>query len=442
MPNALFIDLSGQTGGGGGAGTVTSVQVSGGTTGLTATGGPIVASGTITLGGTLAVTNGGTGATTDTGARTNLGLGTIATQAANNVAITGGTVLGLNQLTVTSATAAITLNSAGQTFQVTGNQVNLRVGPSGNGTIDSTKTTTGSHLTLTDIAGGTGDYGIQVLRTQSAGYSPLMHLRKTISASGNVGTTDSVAIEVRLAGNTNNYVSKLSYLATNVGTHETAWGVTAIRANVEKELFRVGAGTNGIFIGSDTTGTSTRVGIAYNGSSGYGLILPSAQGSSGQTLQNDGSGNLSWVTPSGSVPKEVIAKVKTARESVTSSTTLQDDDHFVFAVSANKTYAIRATLNGSSANSSTGFKWAFTVPSGASGRATLNLEGNTIGLDVDVTVGAGSTLLISQSNHLTMTGYITVGSTSGNVVFRWAQNASNASPAYIERGCTMILTEV
>ena len=44
-----------------GAGTVTSVQVSGGTTGLTTTGGPITAAGTITLTGTLFTTNGGTG---------------------------------------------------------------------------------------------------------------------------------------------------------------------------------------------------------------------------------------------------------------------------------------------------------------------------------------------------------------------------------------------
>jgi len=442
MPNALFIDLSGQTGGGGGTGTVTSVDVSGGTTGLTATGGPITASGTITLGGTLALANGGTGATTDTGARANLGLGTIATQAANSVAITGGTVLGLNRLTVTAATAAITLNSAGQTFQVTGNQVNLRVGTSGNGTIDSTKTTTGSHLILIDSAGGTGDYGIQILRTQSAGYSPLMHLRKTISASGNVDTTDSVAIEVRLAGNTNNYLSKLRYLATNVGTHETAWGITAIRANVEKELFRVGAGTNGVFIGSDTTSTTTRVGIAYNGSSGYGLVLPSAQGSSGQTLQNDGSGNLSWVTPSGSTPKEVIAKVKTARETVTSSTTLQDDDHFVFAVSANKTYAIQAMLFGSSAQPSGGFKWAFTVPSGASGRASVIRDGTSFGTDVDITVGSGVSAPFSTTSIILLTGYITISSTAGNVTFQWAQNASLGTGTYLERGCTMKLTEV
>jgi hypothetical protein len=50
-----------------GTGTVTSVQVGGGTTGLTYSGGPITTSGTITTAGTLAVANGGTGGTTSTG---------------------------------------------------------------------------------------------------------------------------------------------------------------------------------------------------------------------------------------------------------------------------------------------------------------------------------------------------------------------------------------
>lgn len=48
-------------GAGSGAGTVTSVAFSGGTTGLTVTGSPITTSGTITLAGTLIAANGGTG---------------------------------------------------------------------------------------------------------------------------------------------------------------------------------------------------------------------------------------------------------------------------------------------------------------------------------------------------------------------------------------------
>ena len=50
-----------------GSGSVTSVAVSGGTTGLTTSGGPITSAGTITIAGTLAVANGGTGVTTSTG---------------------------------------------------------------------------------------------------------------------------------------------------------------------------------------------------------------------------------------------------------------------------------------------------------------------------------------------------------------------------------------
>lgn len=76
-------------------GTVTSVALSGGTTGLTVTGSPITTSGTITLAGTLALANGGTGATTAAAARTNLGLGTVATQNSNGVAITGGSITNL-----------------------------------------------------------------------------------------------------------------------------------------------------------------------------------------------------------------------------------------------------------------------------------------------------------------------------------------------------------
>jgi len=49
-------------------GTVTSVSASGGTTGLSFTGSPITTSGTLTLGGTLAVSNGGTGVVSSSGA--------------------------------------------------------------------------------------------------------------------------------------------------------------------------------------------------------------------------------------------------------------------------------------------------------------------------------------------------------------------------------------
>jgi hypothetical protein len=86
---------------------VTSVDVAGGTTGLTFSGGPVTSSGTITMAGTLAITNGGTGASSQSGARTALGLGTMATQDANNVSITGGSIGASVLVNLTNSTGTI-----------------------------------------------------------------------------------------------------------------------------------------------------------------------------------------------------------------------------------------------------------------------------------------------------------------------------------------------
>jgi hypothetical protein len=67
----------------------------------------------LTLTTALAIAQGGTGATTDSGARTNLGLGTMATQAASAVAITGGTITGITDLAIADGgTAASTAANA------------------------------------------------------------------------------------------------------------------------------------------------------------------------------------------------------------------------------------------------------------------------------------------------------------------------------------------
>jgi hypothetical protein len=90
--------------GGVGSGTVTSVDLSGGTTGLSVTGGPITSSGTMTLDGTLAVAHGGTGASDAASARGNLG----AAASGANTDITS-----LRQSTTVDETGSIAVNGIG-----------------------------------------------------------------------------------------------------------------------------------------------------------------------------------------------------------------------------------------------------------------------------------------------------------------------------------------
>ena len=160
-----------------GTGTVTSVDVSGGTTGLTFSGGPITAAGVITMAGVLDVANGGTGTTSLTGYIKGSGVAPFSASATIPTTDLAGTISNL-QL----ANSSITINgntvALGGSTTVTANTTNALtigtglVGTSYNGstavtiTIDSTvatltgsqtitnKTISGSNNTLSNIGNG------------------------------------------------------------------------------------------------------------------------------------------------------------------------------------------------------------------------------------------------------------------------------------------------
>lgn len=97
-----LLNKANQGGGGGGSGTVTSVSVSGGSTGMSFSGNPVTTSGTITMSGTLDVDNGGTGATTAAGARANLGAGTV-TSVDTGTGLAGGPITAAGTITFSNA---------------------------------------------------------------------------------------------------------------------------------------------------------------------------------------------------------------------------------------------------------------------------------------------------------------------------------------------------
>jgi len=137
------IDTSG--GGGGGSG-VSSISFD--STGLTPN---TVSTGAIVVGGQLNIANGGTGASTASGARTALGLGTIATQDSDSVSITGGTITGIDPLDIDEGGTGASTASGARTA--------LGLGTIATQDSDSVSITGGSIANITDLAiadGGTG----------------------------------------------------------------------------------------------------------------------------------------------------------------------------------------------------------------------------------------------------------------------------------------------
>ena len=130
-------------------GTVTSVAASGGATGLTFTGSPITTSGTLTLGGTLAVASGGTGQTSYTDGQLLIGNSTGNT-------LTKATLIAGTNISITNGAGSITIASTAGTGTVTSVSVVSANGFAG--TVATATTTPAITLstTVTGIVKGNG----------------------------------------------------------------------------------------------------------------------------------------------------------------------------------------------------------------------------------------------------------------------------------------------
>ena len=271
----------------GGSGTVTSVAVSGGTTGLTISGSPVTTTGTMTIGGTLALANGGTGATTDTGARSNLGLGSIATQSAASVAITGGTVTGttVSKVTITEPATAATLTIAnGKTFTandtVTVDTGGLVLGNSGGLTAAASKVLTVSNsLTLAGTDSTTMTFpttSATIARTDAANTFTGHQTIEGVTSTGATGTgkfvfdgTPTLVTPV-LGVATATSINKLTLTAPATAATLTIADGKTLTANNSLTLSGTDASTLNIGTGG-TLGTA-----AYTAATAYSPVAGSA----------------------------------------------------------------------------------------------------------------------------------------------------------------------
>jgi hypothetical protein len=116
-------------------------------------GGNLTVNGTTTLATPLPVASGGTGATTSEASRAALGLGTLSTQAANNVAITGGSITGITDLAVADGGTGSSTLTANAVLLGNGTNALQTIAPSTSGNV---LTSNGTTWTSATPAGGIG----------------------------------------------------------------------------------------------------------------------------------------------------------------------------------------------------------------------------------------------------------------------------------------------
>ena len=369
------------------SGTVTSVDVSGGSTGVTFSGGPITTSGTITMAGTLAVANGGTGATsTPTNGQLLIGNGSNYTPAN----LTAGT-----NITITNGSGTITISATGGSGSVT--SVDGSGGSTGLTLTGGPITTSGTLTlggTLAVASGGTGS--------------------TTLDGAGIVTKTGAQTIsgQKTFTSLTNQFLG-LTYATSDGSTSNAYLGENSAYATV--------AGVNGVVLGSGTT---------YPG---FGRVVVDTNGIRPFTDNTYSCGNLTWRW-SNVVTYDLIVSNKITSGTWNGSTigigyggtgvtsTPSNGQLLIGNGSGYSLSTLTAGTNISISNSSggitissTGGSGTVTSVSGSGGSTGLTLTGGPITTSGTLTLG-GTLAVANGGTGLTSTpsnGQIDIGNGSG-----------------------------
>jgi len=376
-------------------GTVTSVAASGGTTGLTFTGSPITTSGTLTLGGTLAVASGGTGQASYTNGQ--LLIGNTTGNTLTPATLTAGT-----NISITNGAGSITINAT-DAFVGTVTSVSVVSANGFAGTV-ATATTTPAITLSTSVTG---------------------------MVKGN-GTALSAAVAAT------DYVAPSAYASANGLTMATSrlLGRTTASTGAAEEISVAGGLTLSAGVLTGASGTVTSVTgtspVVSSGGTTPAISMPAATTSVNgyltstdwTTFNNKGSGTVTSVSGTGTVNGITLTGTVTSSGSLTLGGTLSGVS-LTTQVSGTLPIANGGT-NGTSAPTAgavpygTGTAYAFTA-AGTSGQVLTSAGAGvptwttpTTGTVTSVS-GTGTVNGITLTGTVTSTGSLTLGGTLSGV---------------------------
>jgi hypothetical protein len=435
------------------SGTIDTARISGSYTGITGVG-------TLTAGtwnaSTIGVAYGGSGAATftagylkasGTSAFTTVasipntditGLGTMSTQNANNVAITGGTIAtltspiavgsgGTGASTLTgyvkgTGTAALTASATIPSTDITGlgtmstqnaNAIAVTGGSINGTTIGATTPSTGAFTTgaFTTITASTSLTTPTVQATNSGGLS-LKNSAGTTQMSMGAGGGDNISLNV--STNLNGTNAQIDISPTGTGhVHIKPSGSGAI------EIAPTSVGTiDNMTIGATTAKNGSFVDLSVTGTTSF----DGSQGSSGQVLTSGGSGNTpTWSTPAAyatvtddTTTNAVRYPLYAAATSGNLTTEYVASTKYQFNPSTGVLTATGFSGSGASLTSLTAGNLSGTIPSAVLGNST-------------VYIGTTAILLNRATASQSLTGVSIDGSAGSATTATTATNATNTA---------------